>query len=394
MPFDSGGVWSLTPGYLAVTGQLILPSNHNPPLEDIALNGLSAVLVRDGRAPMTGNLNMGNNRITNLSPGLSPTDAATVAQIISPSYLGGTRNNVINGDFVIWQRALTQTVTGFGSDDRWFNGNLGSTKTASQQVNTIGQTSVPGNPQFFSRTVVSTVACVGNFCNKQQRMEDVRFLQGLDVTVTFWAKADSSKNIALEMIQSFGTGGSPSADVTAIGTQLIPLTTAWQKITRKITLPSITGKTIGTTDSSYTGLNLWFDAGSNFNARTSTLGQQSGTFDISHVSVVVGDATLESDPFSPRQIQQELSLCERYCQKTTSTIVAGYNVAGNIVYGQVQTRVPMRGVVNWTFSNISSNNATALAASLANQYLLRVTCTVVATGYGWVLFDILLDSEL
>lgn len=81
MPFDSNGVFSLTPGYLAVTGQTILPSNHNPPLEDIALQGLSAVLVRDGRAPMTGNLNMGNFKITNLLAGTATTDAVNKAQL-------------------------------------------------------------------------------------------------------------------------------------------------------------------------------------------------------------------------------------------------------------------------------------------------------------------------
>lgn len=81
MPFDSGGVWSLTPGYLAVTGQLILPSNHNPPLEDIAINGLSAVMVRDGRAPATGNWNMGNFRLTNLANGISANDAVNFSQL-------------------------------------------------------------------------------------------------------------------------------------------------------------------------------------------------------------------------------------------------------------------------------------------------------------------------
>lgn len=83
MPFDSGGIWSLTPGYLAVTGQLILPSNHNPPLEDIASNGLSAVLVRDGRAPMTGSLDMGAQRIINLANGISATDGVNLSQLTS-----------------------------------------------------------------------------------------------------------------------------------------------------------------------------------------------------------------------------------------------------------------------------------------------------------------------
>lgn len=89
MPFDSNGIWSLTAGYLGVTGQTILPSNHNPPLEDIRDNGLSAVLVRDGRAPMTGNLNMGTtNKIVNLAAGTSPTDAVNKTQLDDASAAG------------------------------------------------------------------------------------------------------------------------------------------------------------------------------------------------------------------------------------------------------------------------------------------------------------------
>lgn len=85
MPFDSNGVFSLTPGYLAVTGQTILPTNHNPPLEDIAAQGLSSVLVRDGRAPMIGNLNMGGFKLTNVLAGTATTDGVNKGQLDAAS---------------------------------------------------------------------------------------------------------------------------------------------------------------------------------------------------------------------------------------------------------------------------------------------------------------------
>lgn len=53
MPSDSNGVYSLPAGYLAVTGDTIQASQHNPPLEDIA-SSLTARLMRSGAAPMTG----------------------------------------------------------------------------------------------------------------------------------------------------------------------------------------------------------------------------------------------------------------------------------------------------------------------------------------------------
>jgi microcystin-dependent protein len=50
---SANGVYSLPVGYLAVTGQTIQASQHNPPLEDIAA-ALTGRLSRDGTAPMTG----------------------------------------------------------------------------------------------------------------------------------------------------------------------------------------------------------------------------------------------------------------------------------------------------------------------------------------------------
>ncbi|QIG75016.1 hypothetical protein EVC14_018 [Rhizobium phage RHph_I3_18] len=81
MPYDANGVFSLAPGYLAVAGQTIQPSQHNPPLEDIITNGLSAVLVRDGRAPMTGNLNMGGFKLTNVLAGTNSLDGVNKTQL-------------------------------------------------------------------------------------------------------------------------------------------------------------------------------------------------------------------------------------------------------------------------------------------------------------------------
>lgn len=53
MPRDSNGVYSLPAGYEAEQGETILPSQHNPPLEDIA-TALTGSLPVSGSAPMTG----------------------------------------------------------------------------------------------------------------------------------------------------------------------------------------------------------------------------------------------------------------------------------------------------------------------------------------------------
>src|SRR5690606_35861195 len=88
----TGGVYTLPNGYQAVTGEIIQPSQHNPPLEDIA-QALTDSLPRNGAAAMTGNLPMGNNRITGLAPATSPNHAARWDQVMPAT--GGTVTGII-----------------------------------------------------------------------------------------------------------------------------------------------------------------------------------------------------------------------------------------------------------------------------------------------------------
>lgn len=88
MPRDSNGNYSLPPVYVAVTGETITANQHNTPLVDIA-TALTGSLPRDGSAPMSGPLPMGNQRITNLAPAVSNTDAVTFGQARSSGLVIG-----------------------------------------------------------------------------------------------------------------------------------------------------------------------------------------------------------------------------------------------------------------------------------------------------------------
>lgn len=81
------GIYSLPPGSLVTEGETILPSQHNPPLQDIAEN-LTSRMMRDGSSPMTGDLTMGNNRISNLKAAEQPHQVPRLDQVISKA--GGT----------------------------------------------------------------------------------------------------------------------------------------------------------------------------------------------------------------------------------------------------------------------------------------------------------------
>lgn len=227
----------------------------------------------------------------------------------------GRKNVLINGNFDIWQRAGALTA-GTGSRycaDRWGTFSINTTMTPSRQGFTIGQISVPNNPKYFHRTVVASVAAAGNYGNFAQLMEDVTLTSGKTLTLSFWAKVDAAKNIAIEFSQHFGTGGSPSTRITGIGVTTCALTTTFQQFTVTATMPSVSGKTLGTDGNSYLSINFWFDAGSTFNDRTNSLGQQSGTFDIAQVQIEQGSIATD---FEQRSYGEELMLCQRYYEKS------------------------------------------------------------------------------
>jgi hypothetical protein len=272
--------------------------------------------------------------------------------------LAGFRNRIINGNFDIWQRGTSHSTNGYGSADRWNNGIIGSACTVSRQPFTLGQTDVPGEPLYFCRMAVTSVAGAGNRANLQQRIEDVRTFAGQQVTVSFWAKADAAKPISVELIQSFGSGGSPSASVETIGTTKTTLSTSWQKVTVTATVPSISGKTLGTNGNSWLQFNIWFDAGSDLNARTDSLGQQSGTFDIAQVQIEPGPV---ATPFEQRPIGTELALCQRYFQVLRALRLSGYTTVGNELAWPITYNTAMRAYPTGTSTDFTLNNVQSAA---------------------------------
>ena len=283
--------------------------------------------------------------------------------------LAGFRNRIINGDFDFWQRGTSFTGSEYGAD-RWIHNRDGTTHTATRQPFTLGQTDVPGEPTYFCSTVVSSVAGAANFSALVQFIEDVRTFAGQQVTVSFWAKVDSTKNIAIELQQHFGTGGSPSAIVRAIGTTKVSIGTSWQKVTVTVTVPSISGKTLGTTVDNHLVLAIFFDAGSDFNYRTDSLGQQSGTFDIAQVQIEPGPV---ATPFEQRPIGTELALCKRYAQWVPFS--QQFLAAGNVTHETTLSWPEMR----------TTPNATALTAdpNTANLFLNNSVSVIGrVTPYG------------
>ena len=246
-----------------------------------------------------------------LADDLSVSNGEVSIADLKPSQSMMFRNKIINGNFDFWQRGTSFTASEYTSDRFRITAVGSSTHENSRQSFANGQTEVPNNPTYFSRTIVTTANNNGDLVTLLQKVESVRSLAGKTATLSFWAKADSNKSIATEFSQYFGSGGSPSGYVNEIGITTHTLTTSWQKFTTTVSIPSISGKTIGTDNNDTLILYFYFDAGSNFNSRTNSLGNQSGTFDIAQVQVEEGTV---ATPFEHRPIGTELALCQRYFQ--------------------------------------------------------------------------------
>lgn len=81
MPDDASGNYSLPAGTIVSNGETILPSQHNPAMQDIAA-ALTNRLNRQGTAPMLAALKMGGFKITGMANGTDPQDAVTKSQAV------------------------------------------------------------------------------------------------------------------------------------------------------------------------------------------------------------------------------------------------------------------------------------------------------------------------
>jgi hypothetical protein len=293
-----------------------------------------------------------------------------------------TGNAIINGAFEINQRNFSSTTSGGYGVDRWYtqHGTSG-TVTASLQTFTPGTGPTGYESSRFFRIVTAGQSASNSASLLSQKIEDVRSFAGQTATVSFFAKSGSgTPSVSLEFEQAFGSGGSPSAGVGQIGVTKIALTggTSWTRYTATVSIPSISGKTIGTNpNSSELTMNFWLSAGTDFNARTGSLGIQSNTFDIWGVQLEAGTVATPFRRNAP-SIQAELAACQRYYFRTTSELSAYANFSYGIANSTTACRI---SVTPPTEMRIKPNSVEFANLSLFDgQAFFAVTGTTLDSG--------------
>ena len=298
-------------------------------------------------------------------------------------------NRIINGAFDFWQRGTSFTSVVYGAD-RWVNQLSGGTVTMSRQAFAAGDTLGSNNPTYFLRQTVSGQSASGNRAHIVQNIESVRSYAGQTITVLGWARRSSgSGNMAVEPVQSFGTGGSPSSAVL-VAPQTVTLTSSWAAFAVTIAIPSITGKTIGNDNNDYLGLNFWTSAGSDFNARTNSLGLQTIGVDLWGVHIKVGThTTAATDLYKQPELGPELARCQRYfevlpLQANLSTNLISSLYTGTIHWAKWDYRVTKRAPATLAGGNGFSAGWSSESAAYFNNNSSAWTSTAVLTA----------DSEL
>lgn len=334
---------------------------------------------------------------------LKDTDATEYYNGSSWTSLGGLtstffagKNKIVNADFFINQRSFTSnTTTGAYNFDRWLQQNSGGTFTVTPQTFTPGTAPVVGyEAANFVRGVTATQSAAGDYAIISQRIEDVRTMAGTTATISFWAKANTgTPKIGIELSQNFGAGGSPSSAVsTPVGS--ITLTTSWVRYSASVSIPSISGKTIGTTaNSSYLELNLWTSSGATNATRASSIGIQNFTADIWGVQLEAGSSATSFVLAGGGSEQPELALSQRYYFRTqtgTSYGVFGVTVAGgttttyaNVIMKQTMRTTPASvdySGLKWQAINNSANISAASISDATPENVLLVCTTTGATA--------------
>lgn len=271
------------------------------------------------------------------------------------------KNKFINGNFDVWQRgtSFTPTTATFTyTADRWvaYAAFTAGTTTISQQSFTPGSAPVSGyESTYFLRYATASTTSGWEIA---QRIEDVRAFADQVVTVSFWAKADSSRTVAITSKQNFGSGG--STQVSTSGTTQT-LTTSWARYSTQITIPSITGKTIGT--NSYHS--IVFSGTGN-----------SATFDFWGFQIEAGSVAT-AFTLSSGSIDGELAACQRYYYRQSFA-------SGDVIcFGGQTSTTAVRFVVHFPMTMRSAPTALEQSGT-ASDYRWRGVASGTTTTFSGV----------
>ena len=368
-----------TVGAVFDSGKLALNTTAIAPTVTLDLDGTDAVKLPVGTTAQRPTPAIGMIRYNSTTGLYEGYDGSSWNVLNRADY---SQNRIINGNFRVWQRGVSFTTSGLTAD-RWRLSTVGGTTTVTQQSFALGDTLGENNSTYYLRSVVAGQSTAGHVTVIRQYIDSVRTYAGETITVMGWMRRSVAGNVGIELSQIFGSGGSPSAEVqTQAG--LVAIGTSWTPFAITVSLPSISGKTLGTSND-YLDLIFWQSGGTDWDVRSSGTGIFNGTLEIWGIHILPGvhgiDQTIR---YKERPFHVEIDECYRYYE--TGTILLQSPVAGNTTNG-IQYIVRKRFPVGptWTLGANAAftTGSIALQGTTINGFNLNGTATG-AGGYAFV----------
>ena len=304
----------------------------------------------------SGSLEIQSAGTTKLTIGSTSVDIPAIAGVtsINGGQVGGSRNKIINGEMKVAQRSTSETglgaAAGYFTLDRW---KIDTANSAGR----LTMTQTADGPNGFANcikldcTTADTSLAAGEHLIISQRFEG-QDLQSIgkgaagakEVTVSFYVKANAAFTFGLELYD---------ADNTRQITKLYTTTTDW--VRHKITFPADTTGVFTDDNLESLQLGFWLHAGSTFASGTlntaawanntnanraagidSFYSSTDNNFFITGIQMEIGSTATD---FEHKSFGEDLTLCQRYFQKTydydvaiaTNTIIGTHASGGNNV---------------------------------------------------------------
>ena len=323
--------------------------------------------------------NANHTHVAVASGGVLPSVAATQ----------GRKNMLDNAvGFPINQRGVVAYTASGYTADRW-DLTWGAGAAGSVSVGT----SFPGSISGFSTNYLAWSRGVAGAANStlEQRVEDVSTFAGQTVTLSIACYSTSAIDFFPTLVQNFGTGGGPSATVTTAGATQTLAAGAVTTLTWTFAVPSMSGKTIGTTaNTSYLSMVL--------NRAWNATNGATGQINIYAIQLELGSVATAFE--TPRQAET-LMLCQRYYWRQIAAtnndfFASGFlntasNAAVNVVFPVTMRAIPTYAVSAAGALSVTSTTNFVGTASVASAPSTRcsdinITVAGAVAGQGLIAF--------
>ena len=254
-------------------------------------------------------IDVGPNKLVSDSSG--NVTASGVLSDPSGNVRAGRKNLVLNGSMQVSQRGTSSTSNGYVSLDRYYINQSGGSTTFSQETFAAGS-----EIEQMSKYATLAVSSGNDNCAMYHKIEDVTSVPTGVVTLSFYAKGTNPDgNLTVSAWQNFGSGGSSEVSTTP---QTVTLTSSWQRFTVNITVPSVTGKTVGA------GSHFYFGLGQGSSSSTNAW-----ELNITGFQLELGSVATD---FEHRSFGETLADCQRYyCSSYKVGQYAGGNHADTCI---------------------------------------------------------------